>query len=132
MTAGKAESKGPASSQQEIADFTYVSNPSVPGGLAVGENRFALRAESNALADEGIRAGDLVVLEAHQNPEDGETVVAVIGGKASVRRVYREATGSIRLEAQSKNLPPILAGAADVEIRGRVVALIRKYQNIDP
>lgn len=132
MTVAKADSEGPAGSKQEIADFACVSNLSLPGGIASGDNRFALRAQSEALLDEGVRAGDLLLLEARQNPADGETVVAIVGGKATVRRLYREATGRLRLEAQSKNLPPTLAGEAEVEIRGRVIAVIRKYPNPNP
>lgn len=132
MTTVKAEIEGRASAEHELAEFARVPNRSVPEGLAPGGDRFALRVTNDALADDGIREGDLLLLDAHRHAANGETVVAVVNGKASVRRLYREADGTLRLEAQSKNLPPIFAREVEVEVRGRVIALIRKYASTNP
>jgi repressor LexA len=132
MTAAKSEPESPGGASQEITGLTRVPNESVPGDLALGENRVTFRATSDALAEEGIREGDLLLVEADATPADGQTVVAVWNGKAILRRLYQDENGRLRLEAQSRNQPPVLAEAADVAIRGRVVAVIRKYPNTNP
>lgn len=111
----------------DLSQFSRVPSSQIPNGAAWGENFFALKAKGDALIDEGIRAGDLILVQPGQIDKDGETVLALIEGKAWVRRLYREEGAKVRMVAESPNLPPIIASADDVEIRGRVVAVIRKY-----
>src|SRR3990170_5016848 len=58
---------------------------------------------------------------------DGEIVVAVIDGDATVKRLRRW-KGKIRLEAANPAYPPIVvpAGAASFRIAGKVVGVYRK------
>jgi repressor LexA len=55
-------------------------------------------------------------------------VVALVRGEATVKRFYREKAGMIRLQPANETLTPILARASDIEIRGVVTAVMRKYQ----
>jgi repressor LexA len=54
---------------------------------------------------------------------DGEIVVAMIDGEATVKRFYRE-SGRVRLQPENRSMQPIYAD--DVTIVGRVGAVIRK------
>jgi repressor LexA len=54
-------------------------------------------------------------------------VVALVRGEATVKRFYREKAGMVRLQPANDALTPILARANDVEIRGVVTAVMRKY-----
>ena len=70
---------------------------------------------------------DFIILEARPTPENGETVVAVIDGEATVKRFYRHKGGKIRLQPANDAVKPIIVRAKDLEVRGAVVAVMRKY-----
>ena len=67
--------------------------------------------------------GDLVVVEPQPTANNGEIVVAMIDGEATVKRYFRE-NGRIRLQPENDALEPIYA--EDVTIVGRVEAVIRR------
>jgi repressor LexA len=55
-------------------------------------------------------------------------VVALVGGdSATVKKLYREPGGRIRLQPANPTMDPILVDARDVRIQGIVVGVIRKY-----
>jgi repressor LexA len=104
------------------------------GTLAIPEdfvrrphNAFALRVQGESMIGEGILDGDYVVVEKRPAADNGETVVAVMNGEATVKKFYRERGGKIRLQPANPQLQPIVARDRDVEIRGVVVAVLRKY-----
>lgn len=111
----------------DLVEFARVPNPHIPNGTAWSDSFFALKAKGDSLIDEGIREGDVILVQPAQTAKDGETVVALIGSKACVRKLYREDGAKVRLDAENKSLPPIITSAEEVAIRGRVVAVIRKY-----
>jgi repressor LexA len=94
--------------------------------LGRGET-FALRVRGDSMVGEGILDGDLVVVESRPTAENGTTVVALVRGEATVKKVYRERS-RIRLVAANERIPPIVARADEVEIRGVVIAVLRRYR----
>ena len=46
---------------------------------------------------------------------------------ATVKKLYREAAGKIRLQPANPTMEPIFVDAANVRIQGVVVGVIRKY-----
>ena len=99
----------------------------VPEELVGGGETFVLRVRGNSMVKEGILDGDYIVVESRAQADNGDTVVALVQGDATVKRFYREKAGMIRLQPANDQMEPILARAADVEIRGVVVAVMRKY-----
>jgi repressor LexA len=96
--------------------------------LGRGET-FALRVRGDSMVDDGILDGDVVVVESRADADDGATVVALVRGEATVKRLYRDAAaGTVRLMPASDRHAPIVARAADVEIRGQVIAVLRRYR----
>jgi repressor LexA len=79
------------------------------------------------MIDDGIWDGDYVVVEERETADNGETVVAVIDGAATVKRFHLEPDGTVRLQPANEELAPIIVEADAVEIRGVVVAVMRKY-----
>ena len=75
--------------------------------------------------NDGILDGDIVVVESKPVADNGQTVVAVIDGEATVKRFHRERGGRIRLQPANDRYPPMILGEQDVEIRGVVVGLLR-------
>jgi repressor LexA len=88
---------------------------------------FVLRVRGESMIDEQIRDGDYVVVESRSEARNGETVVALIGGEdATLKRFYR--TGAtVRLEPANVTMSPIVVPADQVEIRGVVCGLLRRY-----
>src|SRR5213083_2095383 len=94
--------------------------------LGRGET-FALRVRGDSMIGEGILDGDLIVVESRPDAENGATVVALVRGEATVKKLYRE-RGRVRLVPANEKLAPIVARAAEVEIRGVVIAVLRRYR----
>jgi len=84
---------------------------------------FMLRVQGEAMIDAAILDGDLILVRPQRTAENGEIVVAMLEGEATVKRFYREA-GRIRLQPENQAMAPIYA--SDVEIVGRVEAVVRR------
>ena len=71
--------------------------------------------------------GDHVLVRSQAHAEEGEVVVAVIDGEATVKR-FRRWKGKVRLEAANPAYPPIVVPAAvpSFRIAGKVVGVYRK------
>ncbi len=94
----------------------------LPAGFA-REDAFMLRVQGDSMIDAAILDGDLIVVEPRPSAENGEIVVAMLDGEATVKRYYRE-RGRIRLQPENASMAPIYAD--DVTIIGRVGAVVRK------
>ena len=82
------------------------------------------------MIDEGILDGDFIVVEQQPMAESGETVVAVVNGEATVKKFHRERGGRIRLQPANSEMKPLYVREKDLEIRGVVVAVLRKYRSL--
>jgi repressor LexA len=99
----------------------------VPEEFIRKNHTYALQVSGNSMIADGIWDGDYVIVEERPVPNNGETVVAVIEGEATVKRYFRDRGGKVRLQPANDAMKPIVARAKDVEIRGVVVAVMRKY-----
>jgi repressor LexA len=96
----------------------------LPAGFAPrASDAFMLRVQGDSMVDAAILDGDLVLVRPQRSAENGEIVVAMLDGEATVKRFYREA-GRIRLQPENQTMAPIYA--SDVEIVGRVEAVVRR------
>ena len=80
------------------------------------------------MIDEGIRSGDYIIVESRETANDGETVVALVNGEATVKKFFRTPEGQIRLEPANANMAPIIAKPEEVKVQGVVVGLMRRYR----
>jgi len=94
--------------------------------LGRGET-FALRVRGDSMIEDGILDGDIVVVEHRRDAEEGATVVALVRGEATVKKLHRQ-KDRVRLVPANRQLRPIVAPARDVEIRGVVTAVLRRYR----
>jgi repressor LexA len=84
---------------------------------------FMLRVQGESMIEAAILDGDLILVRPQKQASNGEIVVAMLDGEATVKRFYRE-DGRIRLQPENRAMEPIYA--SDVEIIGRVEAVIRR------
>lgn len=99
-----------------------------PDMISRRRDNYVLRVEGNSMIEEQIRDGDYIVVQAQDRAEDGQMVVALVSDEsATVKKLYREPGGRIRLQPANATMSPIFVDAADVRIQGVVVGVIRKY-----
>ncbi len=99
----------------------------VPEELVGRGDTFVLRVKGDSMVKEGILDGDFVVVQSRATADNGDTVVALVRGDATVKRFYREKGGMVRLQPANDALDPLVVRGTDVEIRGVVTAVMRKY-----
>jgi repressor LexA len=96
----------------------------IEAGWARSPESYVLRVRGNSMIGDGILDGDLVVVQAAEDAQNGETVVALLAdGSATLKRLYRE-RGYVRLQPANDLLEPIVV--PDVQIQGRVIAVLRR------
>ena len=88
---------------------------------------YALRVKGTSMIDALINDGDLVILEARETAENGQTVAAWLKAEqeATLKRFYLE-EGRVRLQPANSTMSPIFTQPDNVEIKGRVVGVIRR------
>jgi len=91
------------------------------------EGLFALRVRGRSMIDACIMDGDIVVMQATQSAQDGDMVAVWLKDEHEVtlKRIYRE-EGRIRLQPANRQIEPLYVDPENVEIQGKVVAVIRK------
>jgi repressor LexA len=100
----------------------------VPDEFVRRDNTFCLLVKGESMVDEGIRDGDYIIVEGRDGANAGETVVALIGDEATVKKYYPGENGTVRLQPANPTMEPIFVNADDLRIRGVVVGLMRHYR----
>lgn len=95
----------------------------------VPEDCYALRVRGTSMIEDSIDDGDLVVIRPQPRVENGEIAVAIVkdvteNGGATLKRFYLEGD-TVRLQPRNPEMQPIMVPADQVEIRGKVVKLVR-------
>jgi repressor LexA len=98
----------------------------VPPMLLRAGTHFAMEVRGDSMIDDGIREGDLVIVQQQAVPNNGDTVVAVVHGEATIKRFYRRGA-IVELRPANAQMTALQVDAQDVEIKGVVAGLIRKY-----
>jgi repressor LexA len=90
---------------------------------------YALRVKGNSMLDALIGDGDIVLMDYVSNAENGDMVAAWLKGEqeATLKRFFAE-PNRIRLEPANSQIRPIYTTPDNVEIQGKVVAVIRHVQ----
>ncbi len=98
------------------------------GDFTRGKNSYVLQVKGDSMQDDHILDGDYIVVEQTQVANNGEIVVALVGEEeATLKRLYREGAGKIRLQPANSEMQPIVVPAAEVKVQGRVIGVLRKY-----
>jgi repressor LexA len=90
---------------------------------------FALEVSGDSMIEDHICDGDVVLVERAGKIRDGDIVVALVRGEeTTLKRFYRESETTARLQPANSAMPPILVAMADLQIQGRLLAVLRKYR----
>jgi len=110
-----------------IDAITTVETIGVPDSLVGKLDTYVLRVRGDSMIEEQIRDGDYVIIEDRKNAENGEMVIALVGGtEVTLKKFYRE-NGHIRLQPANPAMQPLVFDADHVQIQGVVVGVMRKY-----
>ena len=107
-----------------LAEEYVEENIPLPEALLGEGKHFILKVHGDSMINAGIMDGDYVVVRQQNTANNGEIVVALIDGSATVKRFYRE-NGHFRLQPENSSMLPIITRSVD--IAGKVVTVYRKY-----
>jgi repressor LexA len=95
-----------------------------PSMVGPGEN-FVLRVQGDSMIGDGILDGDYVVVRKQAQADNGQTVVALLRGEATVKRLFRRES-HIELQPANPTMHSIMVeDEEDFHIEGVVVGVIR-------
>lgn len=115
---GRVAAGMPILAEQNIED-TYT----LPTEIATDASSFILEVHGDSMINVGIYNGDYIVVREQKSAMNGEIVVAMIDGEATVKTFYKE-RGRVRLQPENDAMEPIYAESPT--ILGKVVALMRR------
>ncbi|MBI5877080.1 MAG: transcriptional repressor LexA [Chloroflexi bacterium] len=91
------------------------------------EGLFALRVKGDSMIDALVNDGDIVVMKKPSDVHNGDMVGVRLKDRneTTLKRIYRE-RGRVRLQPANPRMKPIYVSAANIEVQGKVVAVIRQ------
>lgn len=114
---------------QPLEAITDDETLAVPESMLGRGETFVLRVAGDSMIDEHIEDGDYVIVERRDTARSGERVVALIDGEnATLKTLFREPDGRIRLQPANERLAPMYYDAARVRIQGVAIGVLRKYR----
>ena len=97
----------------------------VPRTMVGRGDTFALRVKGTSMRDDGILPGDVVVVQKQAAARNGQTVIALVNGEATIK-IYHRKSGAIELHPANETMKPIVVKETDTfHIEGIVVGVIR-------
>jgi repressor LexA len=100
----------------------------VPEDMVGRQETYVLQVKGDSMIEEQIRDGDYVIVENRQSARDGEMVIALLDGEnATLKKLYREGGGRVRLQPANAALSPIYVDQSRLRIQGVVIGVLRKY-----
>ena len=91
------------------------------------EGVYALRVQGDSMIDALVDSGDLVILNAQNTANNGDMVAAWLTEREETTLKYFFLEGDkVRLQPANPNYEPIVLPASQVEIHGKVIAIVRR------
>lgn len=119
---GVVRARLPSLAYEEVVGYYHVDRMQLKGGT------FFLRVQGDSMVNDAIIEGDLALIRPQSTAVNGDIVVAMLDGEATLKRFYRE-KDHIRLQPRNPNLAPIIILAGqEVVIIGKVVKIVRDIE----
>lgn len=97
----------------------------VPPSMLQDGKTYALRVKGESMKDEGILPRDLIVVRKQDTAQNGQTIVALVNGEATVKTYFKK-TGHIELHPANPAMQPIIVEPGEeFHIEGVVIGVIR-------
>jgi len=93
------------------------------------EDMYALEVRGDSMIEDHILSGDYVLVDRAGEARDGDIVVALVrGAETTLKRFYREPGDKARLQPANPAMAAIIIPISELQIQGRVLAVLRKYK----
>ncbi|MGE0615749.1 MAG: transcriptional repressor LexA [Bacteriovoracia bacterium] len=100
----------------------------VPASMLRQGEHFVLKVSGSSMIEDGILDGDFAVIKKQADAQNGQTVVALIGNEATIKRFYRM-RDRVELHPANPAFKPIVVESmveSDFRIEGVLAGVIRK------
>jgi len=115
---------GPDSSPMGVEESIALTRDIVqePGPI------YALQVKGDSMIDALIHDGDIVIMKPQAEARNGDLVAAWLKAEkeTTLKRFYWEDRGKVRLQPANPTMKPIYVEASNLEIQGKVIAVIRQ------
>jgi repressor LexA len=124
---------GKVAAGRPIESMSHEEFVSVPPHLVREPRRsFTLRVAGQSMIDDGIFDGDILIIQEQKQVNNGEICVCTVENEATVKRFYlhsgaKLARPQVELRPANSQMESMWYGPEQVEIRGVVVGLLRKF-----
>ena len=98
-----------------------------PPDLVGSGEHFALEVKGDSMIEAGIQEGDIVIIRRTSSAENGDIVVALVEQEEATLKRLRKKGALVALEAANPKYETRIFGPDQVDIQGRLVALMRRY-----
>lgn len=105
----------------------HTQDISCPPDLLGSGEHFALEVKGDSMIEAGIQEGDIVIIKRTSTAENGDIIVALVEQEEATLKRLRKKGASVALEAANPKYETRIFGPDQVDIQGRLVALMRRY-----
>ena len=119
---GKVAAGEPILATENIEDYMSIGE-SFFFFVSLQNDHFILKVQCESMIEAGINDGDYIIVSKQETARNGQIVVAMIDGEATVKTFYKE-KDYIRLQPENSTMDPIIV--KDCQIVGKVIGLFRK------
>ncbi len=120
---GEIQAGFPSPAEEELRDILSMDEYLITRP----ESSFILRVSGDSMIGEGIKPGDLVIVEKGREPKNGDVVLARVDGEWTMK-YFQKRGGKVVLESANETYPPIRP-REDLQVGGVISAVIRKYHH---
>jgi len=100
----------------------------VPESILGAGEHYVLQVEGDSMIQAGILDGDYAVIRRVSTANSGEIIVALVMGEEATLKRLRRKGASLALEAANPAYETRIFGPDQVQVQGKLVGLIRRYQ----
>ena len=119
---GKVAAGEPILATENIEDYMSIGESFFSKDSLKNDN-FILKVQGESMIEAGINDGEYIIVSKQDTARNGQIVVAMIDGEATVKTFYKE-KDYIRLQPANSAMEPIIV--KDCQIIGKVIGLFRK------
>ncbi len=123
---GEVRAGGPELAVEDVSGYATLDS-SIFGLSAGREGAFILRALGESMTGAGIDDGDHLLVVPCPEPSNGDIVVAVVEGEATVKRFSADERG-VTLSPENPSMEQILVTGGELSIKGRVASVIKNME----
>lgn len=113
-----------ACGQPSFAEENIEASYALPEAIFGKGELFMLHTHGDSMIEAGIRGGDLIVVRRQSSADDGQIVVALMDGEATLKRLFHR-NGKIVLHPENRQMQDIVV--ENCEIQGVLVSCIKMY-----